>query len=66
MAHYYEVDDANGDLIDLVVLCSDYCHQSYCRDNGKEYGGWNGCHEQEFSTTCQYCGAEIQGIHAEV
>jgi hypothetical protein len=66
MAHYYEVDDANGDLIDLVVFCSDWCHKSWCNQNNKTYGGWNGCHELEFSTECQFCETKVHGINATV
>jgi hypothetical protein len=66
MAHYYEVEDDKGDLIDLVVFCSDFCHQSYCRENGKEYGGWNGCHELEFTTPCESCGEQVHGLTATV
>jgi hypothetical protein len=61
MAHYYEHEDANGDLVDLTIFCSDYCHLFYCMTQERKYKGWNGCHEQEETTNCAYCGALIEG-----
>lgn len=59
MAHIREIMDTQGDLIDLEYFCSDWCHQNYCDSNGYEYEGWNGCHEMEFTTPCQYCEGEV-------
>jgi hypothetical protein len=63
MAHYYEVNDSRGDLIDLIVFCSDWCHRNHCEQNGLEYGGWNGCHELEFTDKCAYCESKVYGIN---
>lgn len=62
MAHYYEVNDKRGDLVDVLVFCSDWCHRNYCERGEVEYGGWNGCHELEFTTPCQECGEAIPGL----
>ena len=63
MAHYHEVNAESGDLIDLIVFCSDNCHWSYCHDNDLDYAGWNGCHELEFSEYCAQCCDSIAGVN---
>lgn len=65
MAHYYEHEDKNGDLIDLTAFCSDWCHQNWCRRNGMEYQGWNGCHESPYDYTCAECEQECEGTGNE-
>jgi hypothetical protein len=62
MAHYHFINDTSGDLIDSVTFCSDWCHNSWCQRTGNQYGGWNGCHELEFSTPCVNCGGMVEGI----
>ena len=46
MAHLHLIEDSHGDVIDQVVLCSDFCHQQFA---GDDYGGWNGCAEVSVS-----------------
>jgi hypothetical protein len=62
MAHEYLVEDDNGDLVDTVTLCSDSCHQQYCRDNDLEYMGWNGCQEIQFTEPCAQCECPVMGV----
>jgi hypothetical protein len=62
MAHYHEIIDRRGDIIDLVVFCSDYCHEQWCIDHEVEYQGWNGCHEHPYDDRCYNCEAEIHGL----
>ena len=54
-AHYHEIDDDNGDLADLVVFCSDWCHRVWCWHTKNKYQGWNGCHELPEPTNCVSC-----------
>jgi hypothetical protein len=63
MAHYHFVEDDGGDVVDVRTFCSDWCHRTWCERNSATYGGWNGCHEQEFSTVCEECEEEIEGVN---
>lgn len=54
--HYHEIDDAKGDLSELVAFCCDSCHQEWCHINGYDYGGWNGCHGSDVNEYCRNCG----------
>ena len=52
--HYYFVEDADGDVVDLIPYCSDFCHRE---DQGENYRGWNGCHEgADYDQECALCG----------
>jgi hypothetical protein len=69
-AHYHELEDGQGDLVELVTFCSDGCHRSWCVDrmvDGTDihYGGWNGCHELEFQEPCAQCGRVIPGVELD-
>jgi hypothetical protein len=59
--HEYYIDDAAGDLVDVIPLCSDSCLRAYSLEN---YAGWNGAHESEFTTHCAQCGVVIPGDDA--
>jgi len=61
--HLQLIEDLDGQLIDVIESCSDYCH----RDSAgiEEYQGWNGCNEAEFNTVCANCGATIEGVEGE-
>jgi hypothetical protein len=62
--HFHFVEDDNGELIDVIDLCSDFCNQAYCQANpGNVYTGWNGCHEIEFDSVCAECGDKIEGVN---
>ena len=50
MAHLQFIEDKAGDVIDQVVFCSDYCHQSHAK-----YNGWNGCIEISTPEFCARC-----------
>jgi len=80
MAHLHFIEDADGDVVDHIVFCSDFCHQGFCwgeRRSGEkyqdgcepyqelEYGGWNGCEEISQSEPCANCGDMVQGLHDE-
>jgi hypothetical protein len=55
--HYHEIDDANGDLSELIPFCSNSCHRQWCADWGATYAGWNGAHEgAEYNEYCASCG----------
>lgn len=63
MAHYHEVNDTRtGDLLDLIVFCSDWCHRQWCQETANTYEGWNGCHELEFTDWCANCGEPVPGV----
>lgn len=63
MAHYKEINDTlTGDLLDVLVFCSDFCHYGWCEENKVEYQGWNGCHELEFDDNCAQCHESIHGV----
>mgnify|MGYP001591948376 CR=1 FL=1 len=55
--HYHEIEDLNGDLIDLEYYCSDLCHQD---SQGVAYAGWNGAHEgPDYVVYCANCGVRL-------
>jgi hypothetical protein len=56
MAHFVYVNDDNGDLVDLIVYCSDYCARTDIA-----YDGWNGAHELEGCDECASCGDVLRG-----
>ena len=59
MAHIHPIEDAQGDLVDLVYFCSDSCNRQH---SGEAYTGWYGCVELEVSNECANCGAILRGI----
>jgi len=59
MAHLQFIEDAQGDVVDYVVFCSDYC--SRCHAAG-DYKGWNGCNEISVGEPCAECGAPVAGL----
>lgn len=64
MAHFHEIEDKKGDVIDRKVYCSDRCN---IWDNPDNYQGWNGCNEIDFGQTCdrEGCYVPIAGIEDE-
>ena len=71
MAHLHFVNerpdstpiDERGDLVDLIVFCSDSCHYDYVhKDSSLIYEGWNGCHEVSATEPCAECGVPVQGL----
>ena len=63
--HLHLIEDQEGQLVDVVELCSDECHQLYCDHYDLEYRGWNGCEEAEWNTKCEECGDFIQGVEGD-
>ena len=61
--HQQLIEDTDGQLIDVIEFCSDYCHKEHA---GSDYAGWNGCHEAQFDTACQNCGATIEGVEQKL
>ena len=66
MAHLFLVEDVDGDLVDQIVFCSDYCHREYTAKENLKYGGWFGCQEISFTQPCAECGATVHGLDEEV
>jgi hypothetical protein len=62
MSHYFPIEDVEGNLVDVVPFCSDWCHWNWCDQNGKRYGGWNGCHEHDHTEVCANCGWVMPGL----
>ena len=60
-AHHHHVEEHQGDLVELVTFCGDWCHRCWCVDHDAIYGGWNGCHEIEYQEPCAQCGIVIPG-----
>ena len=57
MTHHHVIEDASGDTVDVIILCSDSCHRDYDRDHGLPYGGWDGAHESlDYNSYCAQCG----------
>lgn len=60
--HYHHVEDAAGDLVDLIPFCCNTCHRNWCQEHGEEYGGWNGAHEgPDYVEFCANCGVVAGG-----
>jgi hypothetical protein len=57
MAHIVFVEDKDGDVVDQVVYCSDFC----ARDDAA-YNGWHGCVEISVSEPCASCGDNVEGL----
>jgi len=67
VSHKHDIDGPDGDILDRVYFCSDFCHKSWCQNqNLHEYGGWDGCHELEYDTPCEACGENIPGYFDSV
>lgn len=50
-------NDARGDLVDVIYVCSDACHRDYCDRTEIPYLGWDGCHEgPDYLVYCEQCG----------
>ena len=32
MAHLHFIEDSDGDVVDQIVFCSDFCHRDFCQD----------------------------------
>lgn len=56
MAHIHRHTDTGGELVDISFFCSNSCHRDWCRENGHQFDGWDGCHELDTAETCQNCG----------
>ena len=54
--HQHIIEDEQGDAVDALYFCSDFCHRSHM---GEEYQGWNGCVEVMGPAYCEECNAEI-------
>jgi len=64
--HYHLIEDADGNLLNVVPFCSDFCHRTWCYQNAQEYGGWNGCHEgADYDQECEQCGEHLPGIQTQ-
>lgn len=63
--HKLYIEDDNGELIDVVNLCSDSCHRTYCTRIGMTYLGWNGAHELETTDYCANCGVVLPGFNGD-
>ena len=63
--HTHLIEDANGDICDVVYFCSDGCHHDYCVAHPDlSYEGWNGCHEGGGSVEfCAQCGVAAGGTY---
>ena len=59
MAHFVVESDAQGNVLDCKVYCSDSCART-----NPSYGGWFGAQEVEFTTYCsnEVCNELIKGI----
>lgn len=54
------IEDANGNILEYMMVCSDSCHRNYCDRVGIVYGGWNGCHEGgDTGEYCVQCGVRM-------
>jgi hypothetical protein len=62
MAHKHDINGPDGDILDRVYFCDDYCHRSWCQNQNIDFNGWDGCHELEYDTPCDACDATIYGI----
>lgn len=65
MSHELWIEDNNGELIDVAVLCSDSCARQFASVQDLPYDGWNGAHEVETTTWCENCGVVIGGLDPE-
>lgn len=61
--HALPVCDSDGNIVDALYFCSDFCHRQYCDLHGHTYGGWNGCHEVDDPGTCHNCNNALGFVH---
>jgi len=53
----HHVEDANGNLLNTVLLCSDACHRLWCDTHGQEYPGLSPSFgEHDTDVYCAQCG----------
>ena len=62
MAHLHLIEEPNGDVVDYLVFCSDYCHKMHVTNRLIPYMGWNGCNEISTTQPCEYCKATVNGL----
>ena len=62
MAHFGYIEDDQGELVDILITCSDSCNRTAHKRIGEQYEGWSGCHELEFGQPCENCGVWISGF----
>lgn len=61
LSNVIQVEDANGDLVDLLYFCSDLCAKQ-----NADYAGWDGCHELYTAETCETCGTLLTFINGDL
>jgi hypothetical protein len=54
--HMLMIQDARGDVVDVLVFCSNACHAEHAAEHGLSYDGWNGAHESDSTEWCVQCG----------
>ena len=64
MAHLHIIQDKNGDSVDQIVFCSDFCNRDFCSKtyHSPKYQGEFGCQEISFNEPCANCNNLVQGI----
>lgn len=65
MAHFLDLVDQDGELVDVAVLCSDACHRAYAAAVGVPYEGWHGANEIDHTEWCLNCGVVVPGTDTE-
>jgi len=66
MSHIHMIEDQNGDLIDLIYFCSDWCNENYCNNSKKyEYQGEYGQVEHNCNEICANCEEPLRGLTNE-
>jgi len=55
MSVHYRTVEQDGDVVDLIPFCTDWCNRDYCLEHNLEYQGWNGCHELTRDEKCAKC-----------
>ena len=63
MAHLHFIEDSDGEVVDQLVFCSDWCHKEHTNDS---YKGWNGCHEISTTEPCTFCGDNVEGLNDDL
>lgn len=63
MTYLLDFHNEAGELIDVALICSDWCHIQYCKVNGYAPSDWDARVPTERPYLCAYCQYNLKGTN---